>query len=381
METDTPTYHSLVIEALKKTVEMILQCYSSSRIVRDRTKRKVALSSPELYRWIIEYYLRNSPDDLYLVSIGSRPKLIPFLSKPCWQGEGKVDIQFDSSWKSKADITDLVEKRRSLGYRIENRDVYCLYRITENSETNILQLGLCSYEQYVSTCGVLEEETLMCYKNKRKASKLRDQAASNLKLLETCPLGAHAMGVHTTVVFHTESDPVCLLQQRSFGTITSAGLSAVLPAFAFQPMFGEPAREFNLQHQFLREYGEEVLNIEELSDDTGYLAHDWFYSRPGVLDLVILFEQGLATISCTGFGFDAVNGEPNLSLLVEVKSPEYWENTRHNMHKCWESNRIYTEQISSVKTQLGTNPLSWAPGSVFSLSMALRSLEDNICED
>ena len=63
-------------------------------------------------------------------------------------------------------------------------------------------------------------------------------------------------------------------------------------------------------HNVLREFGEELFDIEELERDRGYVAFDWFYEVPPVKELRDLLATGEAQLLLTGVAVNLLNLRP-----------------------------------------------------------------------
>lgn len=379
MEDDKLSQEKLLIEAGKEALSAAINWYGRRR-ARVRTEGRVeAVQSEALPSWVVSYYeKRGSGRDLFEIGSGRGVYRVAFLTRPEWQGLGKVRLNLNASWHSQVEVTELVKLRREQGCQVVDRPLYCLCALVPETDGVSLRVGVCRYEQFVSCCGLLEDETIGAARkpSKWKTAKtvLRDTAAPNLEVLATCPLGAHGIGVAATIVAESEDGRVVLLQERGQGTITHGGLTAVVPMFAFQPMVGDVAREFNLTHQFLREYGEELLGMPELQTSDSHVAFDWFYEREEIAEVARLMATGEISIEITGFGFDAVNGEPNLALLVHIGAREYWKRIRRSLLRSWEAKRVFDAPLDATYEAFRAKPLGWSPGSAFAFEMGVRAL-------
>ena len=149
----------------------------------------------------------------------------------------------------------------------------------------------------------------------------------------------------------------------------------MVPAFAFQPHFPEPQREFDLEHQFLREFGEELLGMEELTGRNSRAVYDWFYDDPRISPLMSWRTEGRLSVRLTGFGFDAVNGEPNVSLLAQITADDEWPEFSRRLQKGWEAVGIAEVGEQTLRRLIGRDSASTASGSLLAIVQGLKVLE------
>jgi len=285
----------------------------------------------------------------------------------------RLRLRFNPRANSAAAVDEsLIAQLKEVGVTLTNRKAYCFMGLTEDPGGLVVDVGLCDYFQYVSACGALAIETVQAALH-AQPHPLRDLHAHSVEALARAPLRAHALGVAATVVFDTGDGQVWLSQERSQNVVTHSGRSAVLPAFAFQPFYGSAEDEFDMQHQFLREFGEEVMGVPELGEDSEHVAHDWFYDRPELSALVKLFQAGRARLSLTGFGFDALNGEPVLTVCVRVLDPAYWQSIRRRIKRSTESRAVRVNRIEEIPRAVIEQRAQWSPSSACSAVLAARS--------
>lgn len=77
-------------------------------------------------------------------------------------------------------------------------------------------------------------------------------------------------------------------------------------------------------HNVLREFGEELFDIEELERDRGYVAFEWFYEAPPVKELRDLLATGEAQLLLTGVAVNLLNLRPEVCTLLLILTPEWY---------------------------------------------------------
>ena len=345
---------------------------------RRQRLRAATGGSPQTARWLVKYYAeRGASADLYRMRENQRS--VPFLTRPEWAGLGRLDLRFDPRWRSKVRVDDeAVSRRRSLGQKLWSDDLYCLSSIEAGETKTVLRVGVCDYLQYVTACAPLEEEATAAAVLGKRRTVLRDEFAPNLRRLQTLPLGAHGIGIGVVLAGRSPSGWEIAIQTRSASTVSNAGMLAIVPAGAYQPHFGAFVDEFSLPHQFLREYGEELLGLEELRGKDGRVRFDWFYHIPGpAKDAVDAWRAGGIRLDLLGFGFDARNCEPHLAILARVEDRRYWHRATTEFKKSWESQSIELRTLERIRGDFRAAPTKWTAYSAFSLDHAITVLSSD----
>jgi hypothetical protein len=108
----------------------------------------------------------------------------------------------------------------------------------------------------------------------------------------------------------------------------------------FQPELGQPRDEWDIKHNVLKEYGEELFDLEldKHSLDARYFYSQWG-SKPEshcVRELLEELQKGLCTFKTTGLIVNLMNLRPEVCTLLLVKDAEWWEIQRRLMKRNWE---------------------------------------------
>lgn len=114
----------------------------------------------------------------------------------------------------------------------------------------------------------------------------------------------------------------------------------VIPSFMFQPVSSSPDEqkcELDLQLSVLREFGEELLNIEELAraDLVDVLMDE--IGKNAYLDYIkTMLAEGAADLIITGLVLDIFRMRPEITLLLIIREDEFLKIIEKN----WESKKI-----------------------------------------
>lgn len=133
-----------------------------------------------------------------------------------------------------------------------------------------------------------------------------------------------ALACSTLVVFNDGREWRVLLRQRSSTVAVHRQLYHVIPSFMMQPLMSSYEREYSVVHNVLREFGEELFDIDELVRDEGHVAFDWFYEQPPVRHLRELLDSGEAQLLLTGLAVNLLNLRPEICTLLLIFTPDWY---------------------------------------------------------
>lgn len=171
-------------------------------------------------------------------------------------------------------------------------------------------------------------------------------------------------------------DYLLLVQRRSSKVLNLAGRLSVIPRAFHQPI-NEVGREIYFTKTLQREMEEELLGREDLDllDDDRRV--DPLHPARSTAAMRALQEPGVCRMECTGFGINATNGNYELSALIVVDDPAWWDSFGHLVEANWESSGL--QRYSSLDT-LGLTSLirdpKWSSGGLFELLQGLRRLAE-----
>jgi len=166
-----------------------------------------------------------------------------------------------------------------------------------------------------------------------------------------------------------------VLQQRSGAVVTYVDSYSVAPVFACEPeKGGRPLQGDWLWRNFVREYLEELHDVEELQDPGGrHVLSDWFLEHPESQRLSSWRESGELSFDVLGVSVDALNGEVNLACNVHISSPNFVTDVLPSLLHNWESSGYIIEPLSSVELDAEILADRFQPGALVSLELTRRS--------
>ncbi len=332
------------------------------------------IANPRRLKLLRSYYSENDSSSWYHFKIGAVEGKVPFLSRPEWFGKDKYLLKHTKSSVARSrHHQSVLDIRERMGVRLTNDPLFTFTALQEETDSLTIFCSDCNYFDFVSECGLIEDELTANVSDPHHGYAIRDNLAKDLGTLLENPRSTVGMGVHTAVFFRRKGEWRMLRQTRSEETISWPNAFSTVPNFAFQAMFGRE-EEFDLQHNFLREYGEELFDFEELRGRDTRIEYDWFYHQPEIKNLVETLEKGGASFFQTGFGFDALNGEFNITSALVVSDEEAWTETIGDQQWSWESNDIDSLSIAEVVECIASNYKEMPFASVAAIDQGLKSI-------
>ena len=158
-----------------------------------------------------------------------------------------------------------------------------------------------------------------------------------------------ALAMSVLVVYQHDGHYYCLLERRSAKTAVHSSLYHVVPSFMFGPESGSWQSEWNIWHQFQREFLEEVLGYAEagVPATDSELPYDWFYDTPELRKLAELIREGDARFFITGIAVNLLNLRPEICAVLLIDSQEWIMGTRISYN--WEF--AHLSDASSKKSE------------------------------
>ena len=216
----------------------------------------------------------------------------------------------------------------------------------------------------------LEDESL------RLKSSIRKKYFTSIKQISNCSMDVHGIGMNCLIAINAGDTYKFLMQKRTHKTVSNGGKYATIPAFAFQPINEDYKNEVNFKHQILREYFEELHDREELILRNKHLTYNWFYKHPPIQRLLKLIDNGKLEIIPLGFGFDALNAEPNIVFLLIFNDEDFWIEEKAEIIFNWEVDSIkeidYKDDI--LENMLKEGICHYA--SIFAISESIKYLDN-----
>jgi hypothetical protein len=396
---------SLLIDFILVLVSIVLGIYIErfwpkfeNIFVNWKKNRRLSLlsESSAIHDWLIKYYLeQGSLNDLYDCKIGNYEVKIPFLTKPEWQYDYQIPfasnelIQYAET-NPKEFFTDhkLINYRIKMGQVLFGRPSLYLDRIQVIGGAIQLHVKSCDYLSIATSYISLEEETFKAVKKRKYSNlKIRDEYIPNIEILQKLKRKPFAIGCAVALVLKMDGKYKVIINTRSKKTGTFGGSKAVIPNFGLEHIRKEinhGNQEGNiLFYNFIKEYLEELYNYERLIDamKSRKVNPYWFYDFPEAKELITAYENGMLTLEYLGFGFDALNGNAVISLLVVIKDENVINNIIRNIELNWEIQETEGElqlefvDIGSEKLEQWLRENKYHSGAAFTISQTIERLE------
>ncbi len=350
-----------------------------NRKLRRKLKWKRGKDSKNLFIPLYKYYKKRKLEDiLYQAEIGHIKKRIPFLIYKNWYGndfQKKLKITLSNPIKNSSIEVDnkFIDLLREYGYELFNDPSFFVTSINETDQKIELELGICDYFQYVSSCGKLQYETIL---NKEKLRNML--LSSEEKLIDftnrTCSLGT----ICQIAIKNGESYNLVIVG-RSEKTVSHGNKPSAIPCFSFAPFTYDVLNEISYKHQIIREFYEELYNKDAFIRSNKHLSYDFFYHDRAVSLFIENLNDKKIELIPLGFGFDALNGEPNLSFLILIKDREYWLKEKKEIELNWEANGKYMTFVDKLFDDPSLGDLiesdNFYIGSIFAISETIKYLK------
>jgi len=242
-----------------------------------------------------------------------------------------------------------------LGKRIENDPTFTIQSIRSSGEINI---GISDYYSTISTCDRNYLDLIryfpvkgsigsfFAYRNDRRALKW---LISLKNVVEKRSFSHYHASIGCSVLTVLKSSdgsykyPVKVNSQEKGSGVSDRH---VLPSFMFQPIstqLKEQERELDLKTSVLREYGEELLGLEELeSAETVDIMFNHINTNKYLKKIKTELETGEATLEVTGLVVDVFRLRPEVTFLLILNDDIYSKNIKLN----WETEKKSLELYS-----------------------------------
>jgi hypothetical protein len=281
---------------------------------------------------------------------------IPFLSQPDWDApdelldelkihESRDSILFDNS---KGELSteyridyDLIDERELIGQRIWDAPTMYLDNITGSAQDGGIKIAVkaCRYFESATRMIELENETINGVKfGKYDGCPLRKEFFLKVSGIKHNLYRPMTLGCMVVFALKAKSGYDIIYQTRSTENATANSVVAIAPTFGLSPFLGKPPKNKGLLfYNFLKEYLEEFFNQRELIQPfdlrTPYdRYYESLYSRPEVRPLL----SDHFNLYYLGFGFNLINGYPNIGLLAKLDSRDDSDFIKKHVDPNWE---------------------------------------------
>jgi hypothetical protein len=133
-----------------------------------------------------------------------------------------------------------------------------------------------------------------------------------------------AAAVATSILLLCSRGSDCVFWLKQRGTLSipiNVDQLHVIPGGMFQAASGFLDEEFDVIHNFKREYLEELFSRPDPSGTEA--VPDYFYSELPLLYLQELFDRGQANLELLGIAVDLLNLRPEICMMLTIGTPEW----------------------------------------------------------
>ena len=234
---------------------------------------------------------------------------------------------------------------------MRNDRTYTVARIEKTNHHIQIVGSTAPYFDMVATCDALDHELRDYASGERATMPLREQLFAEVPPEEALLSGAGraaAIGISVLTVFAMEKRGYhALLVQRSNNLAVGAGLYHIMPAFVFQP-FGPPwwnETLWSIEHQILREFGEELFGMPEFHDWPDSVSPDYFKSYAPVAGLIAMLADGRASLTLTGIALNLLSMRPEVCTLLVIHDPSWYKAHKEQLRAEQHTERQATHYI------------------------------------
>lgn len=226
--------------------------------------------------------------------------------------------------------------KNELGKRVDNDPTFSIHSIRSSGEINV---GASDYYSTVSTCDKNYYDLIRYFPlNKRKGAmfaykndpKIIRWLISLEKIVEKKSFSHYHASIGCSVLTVMKSSdgvykyPIKVNSQEKGSGVCD---SHVIPSFMFQPIskiVSEQERELDLETSVLKEYGEELLNIEGLeSAETVDVMRRIISENKHLKKIKKQLNNGNALLEITGLILDIYRLRPEITFLLILNDSVY----------------------------------------------------------
>lgn len=243
--------------------------------------------------------------------------------------------------------------RDELGKRLTNDPTFSLNSI---SIENNLSLSVGNYFQTLSTSDIHYFNLIRYFPVNSeiggyfayKYSKYVTDWLNTLEHISEKNMFSHycaSIGCSVLTVLKSSDNQYKYLLKTNSTEKNSAGDRHVVPSFMFQPIskrINEQERELNLELNVIKEYGEELLGMDELEGaDTFDALMQIMLKNKYLNELHSLIKNNKAHLEITGFIIDVYRLRPEITFLLIIHDDKFSKNLKTN----WETKRRSLDMV------------------------------------
>ena len=300
---------------------------------------------------LLEFY-SDDREQCYAISRDGSRVTVPILTRPGWlrpiPSVNDVLTAFEPNFESQVDERFIDEYRESLA-ALRDRDGRSLDELLWNGELFRLAFvdpdrpefffELTDYYSCLSDCSSLAVELYdevarsRCDRSAESTLDVRASRAPDFRRILQSENRYYKVGVNVLTVFaNRDGGHEALFAKRSSDVVEHPGTYHVVPAGTFEPHgdADSEAEGFDLRSHIVREFVEELFSA---SYDPALPAA----AQPEIVRSVFdLFDEGTAELWYTGFGFELLRTQPEVTALLYVSDPDRASELKELLNPNWE---------------------------------------------
>jgi len=274
---------------------------------------------------------------------------------------------------------------------------YALSRIhyDKNGKTKAFDATTTNQEQNLATCHILEWELFNCYQRLKGATpknifkylpyraRYHNGRDANAAISE--PHSAYPLiSVQAIVIFRDTrgvGKPIwrVVLAKRSEKVIVKPGFFQFQPAGGFE-VYGSQndsadylvKQGFDVGDALLREYGEELFNVEEFQENTEGRDAYSIRSHPVVRQLVGAIKRKTAWLEFIGTIFDLTLLRPEFSFLILIEDEFF---CKSELLESWESMNIMSPNVEELGSILSNSAVHCSSAGLLQLAIENKRIQ------
>ena len=281
------------------------------------------------------------------------------------------------------------------GIKIYDRPVYALESFNFNQNSWNAEFRLDSYINWRLKFGILQEELFQALidtnysintvlQNRNLYLTQRDNllpSSGNMFASPSCRLAAGGPAILCAFYRKEFNDYAIPIKRRSHKMGSGPGMLGVIPQ-GFHQHSSSASEELSFILTMFRELFEELFGGTDAEVNTTRVVGDWFLS-PEHPPLQWFTNSKDYRIYITGFGSDLTSGSFDISMLLVIDDPDYWNQFRTYMKLNWEFAGLSDHAPSPFVSSSDSNELrrlillrEWAQSALFSFVRGLLVLND-----
>ena len=176
------------------------------------------------------------------------------------------------------------------------------------------------------------------------------------------------MAIATVIIYNSGDDKYrVVFGKRGVEVAAHAELLHVIPAGMFQPELGDIRTEWDIKHNVLKEYGEEVFSepLDEQAREATYFYSGW----RGVASFLKALDEGKCEFVVTGLVVNLLNLRPEICCLILVRDSDWWAEQKQNWNWEYASRQKVFDEGKAVRSEFSLDSIEEEFHSEFTAGM------------